>query len=121
MAYRGKVLSLYCNIFRMARNWRSPTGQPKETEEEKKYIIAEARKLFRKNKNVTEEQEIREHVRECETRIELALHYGTPYPRQVNIPQSTLPPTSTRLKKAQKRSIEQSKPVYLKSYDDTDK
>ena len=38
---------------------------------------------------------------------------------QVNLPQSTLPPTSKAPKKAQKRSIQQSKPVYLKSYDDS--
>ncbi|KAK7507651.1 hypothetical protein BaRGS_00001586 [Batillaria attramentaria] len=118
MAYRERVLALYRQVFRLARNWQSASGQASETKEERSYIISEARQLFRKNKSVTDEAAIKEHIRECEMRIELALHYGIPYPRPVNIPQSTLPPTSARLKKAQKRSIQQSKPVYMKSYDD---
>ena len=52
MAYRNKVLSLYREIFRLARGWQSATGQLKETEEEKRYIIGEAKELFKKNKNV---------------------------------------------------------------------
>ena len=52
MTYRNKVLSLYREIFRLARGWQSATGQLKETEEEKRYIIGEAKELFKKNKNV---------------------------------------------------------------------
>ena len=51
-AYRNKVLSLYREIFRLARGWQSTTGHHRETEEEKKYIIGEAKELFRKNRNV---------------------------------------------------------------------
>ena len=52
MTYRNKVLSLYREIFRLARGWQSATGQLKETEEDKRYIIGEAKELFKKNKNV---------------------------------------------------------------------
>ncbi|KAL8593202.1 hypothetical protein ACOMHN_009857 [Nucella lapillus] len=120
MAHREKVLSLYRQLFRLARHWQSSSSEATDMQEERTYIREEARRLFRKNKQVTNKEEIEEHIRECETRIELAHHYGIPYPRLVNIPQSTLAPTSRRLKKDQKRSIEQSRPVYLKSYDDAD-
>lgn len=117
MAYRQRVLALYRKVFRLARNWKLESDQTAEIKEEKKYMFDEARTLFRRNKGVLDETEIKEHIRECETRIELALHYQIPYPRPVNIPQSTLPPTSARLNKAQERLIRQSKPVYMKSYD----
>ncbi|XP_076451597.1 LYR motif-containing protein 1-like isoform X2 [Babylonia areolata] len=118
MAHREKVLSLYRQLFRLARHWQSSTGVATDTQAERSYIRDEASKLFRKNKQVVSKEDIEEHIRECETRIELAHHYKTPYPRPTNIPQNTLAPTSRQLKKGQKRSIQQSRPVYLKSYDD---
>ncbi|VEL33255.1 unnamed protein product [Protopolystoma xenopodis] len=31
------------------------------------------------------------HIREVESRLDLARHYGNPYPRLVNLPKGTLP------------------------------
>lgn len=50
---RQEVLGLYRKIFRIAKTWQSATGQMKETEKEKQYIIGEAKALFRKNRNVS--------------------------------------------------------------------
>ena len=48
-----EVLSLYRQIFRVARHWRVTTAA--DTEVERLYIQDEARKLFRKNKNVSKD------------------------------------------------------------------
>lgn len=119
MALRQEVLSLYRRIFRLARKWESYTASPSDAGVESAYIKDEARKLFRKNKNVSNEQEILEFIKEGNTRIEMAIHYRIPYPRPINIPQNILPPTQRRMGKAQQRAIKQSKPIYLKSYEDT--
>ena len=50
---RREVLELYRRIFRVARQWRAAI--PADTEAERQYIKDEARQLFRKNKNVSEE------------------------------------------------------------------
>ncbi|KAL7979187.1 hypothetical protein Chor_015211 [Crotalus horridus] len=49
---RQEVLSLYRKVFRIAKTWQSASGQMKETEKEKQYIISEAKTLFRKNRNI---------------------------------------------------------------------
>ena len=51
--YRPQVLSLYRQILRLARSWTSVTGQSDQTQEEKKYIYSEAKRLFRNNKEVS--------------------------------------------------------------------
>ena len=48
-----EVLSLYRQIFRVAKHWRVTTAA--DTEVEKLYIQDKARKLFRKNKNVSKD------------------------------------------------------------------
>ena len=48
-----EVLSLYRQIFRVAWHWRVTTAA--DTEVERLYIQDEARKLFRKNKNVSKD------------------------------------------------------------------
>ena len=67
MALRTSVLSLYRNVFRQARVW--------EKVDERTAIRQEARTLFRKNINVEDESEIRAHIHEGQTRMDLALHY----------------------------------------------
>lgn len=121
MSVRKEVLGLYRKIFRLSRNWQSATGDSSQTAAEKQYIKDEARVLFRKNQNITAENEIREHIKEANIRIEMALHYKTPYPRHVNIPQNVLAPLTSKLKKAQKRKIKESIPLYWKSYEDVTK
>ncbi|KAK3090952.1 hypothetical protein FSP39_016019 [Pinctada imbricata] len=121
MSLRQEALSVYRRAFRLARTWQSVGGDQEETLKEREYIKEETRRLFRKNKNITNEEEIKEHMREANTRIEMAIHYQIPYPRIVNIPQNVLAPTTAKLKRRQKRQIEESKPVYWKSYSDSDK
>lgn len=52
-ATRQEVLGLYRRIFRLARAWQAASGQAQDTAEERRYIVHEARTLFRKNKNVS--------------------------------------------------------------------
>lgn len=49
---RRAVLSLYTRLFRVARTWQAQTGVAGDTETERKYIVQEARTLFRQNQQV---------------------------------------------------------------------
>ncbi|XP_032930095.1 LYR motif-containing protein 1 isoform X4 [Catharus ustulatus] len=80
-ATRQEVLGLYRKVLQIAKNWQSASGQIEETMREKEYIRNEARTLFRKNKNVTDPELIKQCIEECEARIEIGLHYNIPYPR----------------------------------------
>ena len=119
MSMKGEVLSLYRRIFRTARQWKAISANDQDSSLEQSYIKKEARYLFHKNKNVESEEEIRMHLKEAEARLELAIHYRIPYPRPMNLPQTLLPTTGKKLKKGQRRMLEQSKPIYLKSQDVT--
>lgn len=55
MSSRREVLSLYRRIFSLARVWRATIEA--DTPLERQYIREEARKLFRKNKNVNKTRE----------------------------------------------------------------
>lgn len=46
------VLSLYMRVFRIARSWQAQSGIPGDTDIERKYILQEARTLFRQNQQV---------------------------------------------------------------------
>ncbi|CAH1795406.1 unnamed protein product, partial [Owenia fusiformis] len=117
MALRKEVLSLYRRIFRLARTWTAQN--PDETWQEQEYIKDEARRLFRKNKNVTNEADIQDFLKEGEARVEIALHYQNPYPRPVYAPPNVLIPSERKstLRGTQRR-LKQSKPIYVKSYDE---
>jgi hypothetical protein len=54
-----------------------------------------------------------EHVVYC------AFFYAMLLIFQMNLPQTLLPTTGKKLKKGQRRMLEQSKPIYLKSQDVT--
>ncbi|KAM7448373.1 LYR motif containing protein 1 [Porites harrisoni] len=75
--YRKEVLSLYRRIFRIARHWHELTTGDADTESQ--YIRNEARRLFRRYKNITQPVEIELHIFEATARIEIALDFGTPY------------------------------------------
>ncbi|CAE1329030.1 unnamed protein product [Acanthosepion pharaonis] len=62
--------------------WEAMSGKREDTLTERAYIASEASKLFRQNKNIKNASEIEEHIKEGEVRLELALHYRIPYPRQ---------------------------------------
>lgn len=49
---RRTVLSLYMRAFRIARTWQAQSGVQRDTETERKYIMQEARTLFRQNQQV---------------------------------------------------------------------
>ncbi|CAG5135815.1 unnamed protein product [Candidula unifasciata] len=116
--YRYQVLSLYKQILRLAKSWTASSGQLRDTEQERTYIIAEAQVLFRKNMHETNEERIKEYIREAETRIGLAKHYGNPYPRMMNFPQNVLSPKGHAKLKKDKQILDQATPIYLKSYED---
>nr|CAH8860009.1 unnamed protein product [Trichobilharzia regenti] len=124
---RSRVLSLYRQIFRLARVWNAQSGVKEDSIRESEYMKEEARTLFRQNAHLTDEEEIENHIKEAELRIELTLHYGTPYPRLINIPPNTLAAhiakssSSSSSDKAQmsrrtERALRSSIPSYLKSY-----
>ncbi|KAL9956913.1 hypothetical protein ACROYT_G038472 [Oculina patagonica] len=117
--FRSEVLSLYRRIFRVARQWQATTAA--DTEAERQYIKDEAGKLFRKNKEIINPEEIKLCIHEANSRVEIALHYGTPYPRMIHMPPTAVPKISTKQRKTQERIRKQAKPVYMHSDEDVDK
>ncbi|CAH8534489.1 unnamed protein product [Schistosoma turkestanicum] len=136
---RSRILALYRRIFRIARTWQANSGLPEDSAREADYMKEEARILFRQNAHVTDVKEIENYIKEAETRIELTLHYGTPYPRLINLPSNTLVahmtsssggndavnpnnvneknvPEKRRISRRTERALYESIPAYLKSY-----
>ncbi|XP_059157135.1 LYR motif-containing protein 1-like isoform X2 [Physella acuta] len=114
---RRTVLSLYKQILRLSKSWTSISGLQEDTLAERSYIRKEAQQLFKQNKWEKSEVAVREFIREAETRIGLAEHYGIPYPRMVNSPQNMLPPHVAKKYKKDNTFLSQATPIYLKSYD----
>ncbi|XP_032087312.1 LYR motif-containing protein 1 isoform X2 [Thamnophis elegans] len=112
---RQEVLGLYRKIFRIAKTWRSATGQMKETEKEKQYIVSEAKTLFYQ---LTDPELIKQCVEECKARIEMGLHYHNPYPRPIHLPPMGLAQPQARAFRHQEKLRKISKPIYLKSHDE---
>ncbi|KAL7642008.1 UNVERIFIED_CONTAM: hypothetical protein RMT77_007882 [Armadillidium vulgare] len=107
---RREVLSLYKRILRLSLTWEAK--EPSKTKEERIYIRTEARTLFRKNKDVSDEREIRDMLTGAEARVEMGIHYRLPYPRPVNLPPNVL---AKQKGIVNIRRLEKSRPVYLKS------
>ncbi|KAM9832474.1 LYR motif containing protein 1 [Neosynchiropus ocellatus] len=116
---RRAVLSLYMRVFRVARSWSAQSGVNTDSQTERKYIIQEARTLFRQNQQLTDEASIKRCIEECEARIEIGLHYKNPYPRATYLPPLGLATQKGRKLRAQQRLRKQAKPVYLQSHDET--
>lgn len=108
---------MYKRMLRLSQTWKS--SNPVQTEVERNYIRDETKRLFRANQNL-KGHEISEALREGEARLAMAEHYRNPYPRPVN-----LPPRSFAKREGRKvgRAIEKlnqiSKPIYVRSIDDT--
>ncbi|KAJ1097169.1 hypothetical protein NDU88_002295 [Pleurodeles waltl] len=117
-AARKEVLGLYRKIFRLANKWQALSGELEDTVKEKQYIVEEAKTLFKKNKNVTDTDMVKQHIEECKARIEMGLHYGIPYPRPIHLPPMGLAQKHGQVLKTQEKLRKQAKPVYLKSHDD---
>ncbi|RUS75522.1 hypothetical protein EGW08_016712 [Elysia chlorotica] len=113
---RFQVLSLYRQVLRLSKTWTAASRIPEETNQERAYIQDEGRKLFRKHKHEKSEAKINECLREAETRLGLAQHYGTPYPRLMNMPPNVLPFKGSPKYKRDKRVMQQATPIYLQSY-----
>ncbi|KAF7652605.1 hypothetical protein LDENG_00094460 [Lucifuga dentata] len=116
---RRTVLSLYIRVFRIARTWQAHSGVRSDTETERKYIVQEARTLFRQNQQMTDQESIKRCIEECEARIDIGLHYRNPYPRPIHLPPMGLATQKGRKLRSQQRLRKQAKPVYLQSYDQT--
>ncbi|XP_064644393.1 LYR motif-containing protein 1-like [Lineus longissimus] len=118
MSLRSHVLSTYRKVLREATRWQAASGSTTDTWKEREYIKDEARRLFKRNKELTDEDEIKQHVKEANSRLEMAIHYKNPYPRPLNYPQTLLPPSERRKPISLEKTMKQAKPVYMKSYDD---
>ncbi|XP_061911980.1 LYR motif containing protein 1 isoform X1 [Entelurus aequoreus] len=113
------VLSLYMRVFRVARTWQAHSGVASDTLAERKYILQEARTLFRQNQHVMDQETIKSCIKECEARIEIGLHYKNPYPRATYLPPMGLATLKGRKLRTQQRLRKQAKPIYLQSHDET--
>jgi len=115
---RYQVLKIYKTFIRLSQTWTSSV--PSQTGIEKNYIIEETRKLFKANKNLTKPHEINEALREAEARLAMAQHYRNPYPRPVNLPPKSYAKREGRkLGRAIDKLNQASKPIYVRSIDDT--
>jgi len=115
---------MYRKLLRVGQRWQA--RDPNETATERAFILDETRRLFKGNKNVTSDVAVAEHLREAEARLTMAEHYRNPYPRPVNVPPKTYAPKKEARKgrsmgKAIEKKIELSKPIYVKSIDETSK
>jgi len=105
-AQRVAVLRLYKKLLVIGkRTW------PGDKEKDKRYIIEETRRLFNANKNLKFVEDIDEHIREAEARIEIGLHYKNPRPRVY----TAWGHTPEQVRKAQNLS-DIINPVYMTSY-----
>lgn len=115
---RTEVIRLYSRILRVGRKWQAQDKN--ETKVERQYIQEEAKSLFRKNKNLTSASDIKQSLVEAEARLTMAEHYGNPYPRPVNLPKSSFSKREgKKVGKAIQKMNELSRPVYIRSTDDT--
>lgn len=80
---RPRVLSLYRQILRTARDWQSAANN---VNAEKQYIREEARRLFKANKHLSDTKQVQLKIGEAEARLHIGRHYRNPYPRPVYAP-----------------------------------
>lgn len=107
---RSRILSIYRRLLKLSQTWIAKN--PDETVIEREYIRDETKNLFRSNRKLKDTQIIHKLLQEAETRLELTLHYRTPYPRALNFPLLHVSKSKGRGK--QKR-FQQAIPVYLKT------
>ncbi|KAK4529337.1 hypothetical protein CCYA_CCYA01G0194 [Cyanidiococcus yangmingshanensis] len=100
---RERALNLYRAILRAAK--ARFQDQPETLAD----VYAEAKTLFRKNAPLRDAEEIERKLFEGESRLEMALHYGIPYPRQYHLSPGATPHSPRRV----------AYPLYLDSYVET--
>ncbi|KRY27198.1 UNC93-like protein MFSD11 [Trichinella spiralis] len=103
---KKQVLDLYRYILKVGKQWTNSSnrGNNISDKEAKRYIVEEARRLFKQNKTLTNPIEIEELIREGRTRIAIAVHYGNPYPRPVYAFPKTLPIREVSNQQTEKQS-----------------
>jgi len=115
---RPAVLRLYRTLLKTARGWQAK--DPLNTAEEAAYIRAETRRVFRSNSHLTRRDEVLRCIGEAEARLEIALHYGNPYPRPVHFPPKALARSQQKAwGRANLKRQASSRPLYLRSVDDS--
>ena len=70
-------MGLYRRILRAAERFESAA--------DRSYIRSEAGRLFRVNAGERDPEEVEKKLFEGESRLELGVHYGIPYPRPFNV------------------------------------
>jgi len=117
-ALRPQVLSMYRRLMRLSRTWTAKFDD--QTVVERDYIKDETRRLFKANQSLTNPNDISDRLREAEARLTMAEHYRIPYPRPVNLPPRSYTKREGKTTgKAIKKLNELSKPIYVKSIDDS--
>ncbi|KAL1234506.1 LYR motif-containing protein [Trichinella spiralis] len=93
--------------FESWKKWTNSSnrGNNISDKEAKRYIVEEARRLFKQNKTLANPIEIEELIREGRTRIAIAVHYGNPYPRPVYAFPKTLPIRKVSNQQTEKQSL----------------
>lgn len=99
---RTRVIQLYRQILKLAKNWKAK--EELNTITEKKEIIAEAREAFRDNKKETDPLIIGKLIYRAEQRIVQAEHYGIPHARPEYLPPDTAYSVRTKTQNFQKLS-----------------
>lgn len=72
-----QILQLYKQVLRIAQTWKAKN--PSDTESEKEYIYKEARYEFRRP--LQSNETVADRLVQGHRRVEVASHYGIPYPR----------------------------------------
>ena len=115
---RYQVFNMYRTFIKLSQTWTATV--PSQNGIERNYILEETRRLFKLNKNLTEPDQIGEALREAEARLYMAQHYRNPYPRPVNLPpRSYARREGKKLGSAIEKRNQISKPIYVRSIDDT--
>lgn len=94
---RSEVLSLYRKLRRFGLNWKQKdvigggrksyqAVQDQELEEERMFILTEARRQIEANRSEQDPDKIHQLIQLAYQRMELAQHYGIPYERPVHLP-----------------------------------
>uniref|UniRef100_A0A7S4LM52 Uncharacterized protein n=1 Tax=Eutreptiella gymnastica TaxID=73025 RepID=A0A7S4LM52_9EUGL len=84
------VLQLYRTILKTGLDWKqveldrsgSDPEVRKKVLQERQYIKWEAKRLFKRNKNITDLERVEKKIFEATTRLDMANHYMIPYPRR---------------------------------------
>jgi len=114
--YRSQVIHLYRQILKLGRSWTAASNKREDTVAEREFIATEAKTLFRNNQDLTDPKAIADCVHEAQARLDLAVHYKTPYPRPLNVPPNSLARRKGKEQGSlQERMKKQSVPVYIKS------